>query len=78
MKNCYHLFNVKKNPKESLRDYVKRFKAEKAKIVGCNDSIARTAFQKELPTDHPMFGELIKKEDLTLENFFTMAKKHAL
>ncbi|XP_070681684.1 uncharacterized protein [Malus domestica] len=40
-KKSDHLFNVKKNPKESLRDYVKRFKAEKAKIVGCDNSIAK-------------------------------------
>ena len=46
-KKSDHLFNVKKNLKESLRDYVKRFKAEKAKIVECNDSIARAAFQKD-------------------------------
>ena len=45
-KKSDHLFNVKKNPKESLRDYVKRFKAEKAKIVGCEDSIASATFQK--------------------------------
>ncbi|KAM2242490.1 hypothetical protein ACFX1S_009440 [Malus domestica] len=45
-KKSDHLFNVKKNPKESLPDYVKRFKAEKAKIVGCNDSIGNAAFQK--------------------------------
>ncbi|KAM2566169.1 hypothetical protein TB2_009140 [Malus domestica] len=32
-KKSDHLFNVKKNPNESFRDYVKRFKAEKAKIV---------------------------------------------
>ncbi|XP_048435493.1 uncharacterized protein LOC125475163 [Pyrus x bretschneideri] len=41
-----HLFNVKKNPQESLRDYVKRFKAEKAKIVECDNSIPNAAFQK--------------------------------
>ncbi|KAM1972913.1 hypothetical protein ACFX1X_019661 [Malus domestica] len=41
-----HLFNVKNNPKESLRDYVKRFKVDKAMIVRRNDSIARAAFQK--------------------------------
>ncbi|KAM2596122.1 hypothetical protein TB2_040593 [Malus domestica] len=46
-KKSYHLFNIKKNPKESLRDYVKRFKAKKAKIVGCNDSIVRATFQKK-------------------------------
>ncbi|KAM1074504.1 hypothetical protein ACFX2B_019246 [Malus domestica] len=45
-KKSYHLFNIKKNSKELLRDYVKRFKAEMAKIVGCNDLIAKAAFQK--------------------------------
>ncbi|XP_070666888.1 uncharacterized protein [Malus domestica] len=77
-KKSDHLFDVKKTPKESLRDYVRRFKAEKAKIVGCNDSIARTAFQKELPADHPLFGKLIMKEDLTLADFFALVEKHAL
>ena len=66
------LFNVKKNPNELLHNYVKRFKVEKVKIVGCDDSIASAAFQKELPANHPLFGELIMKEDLTL------AEKHAL
>ncbi|KAM1083899.1 hypothetical protein ACFX19_022643 [Malus domestica] len=46
-KKSDHLFNVKKNPKESLCDYVKRFKAEKARIVRCNNSIARVAFTKK-------------------------------
>ncbi|KAM2983430.1 hypothetical protein FF2_009361 [Malus domestica] len=77
-KKFYHLFNVKKNPKESLRGYVKRFKAEKAKIVECNDSIARATFQKGLPVDHPLFGELIMKEDLTLADSFALVEKHAL
>ncbi|XP_068314948.1 uncharacterized protein [Pyrus communis] len=77
-KKSDHLFNVKKNLKESLRDYMKRFKAEKAKIVGCNDSIPRAAFQKGLPADHPLFGKLIMKEDLTLADSFTLAEKHAL
>ncbi|KAM1292670.1 hypothetical protein ACFX2I_019600 [Malus domestica] len=45
-KKSEHLFNIKKNPKESYYDYVKRFKAEKAKIVKCNDSIASVVFQK--------------------------------
>ncbi|KAM1504105.1 hypothetical protein ACFXTN_000241 [Malus domestica] len=57
-KKSDHLFDVKKNPKESLRDYVRRFKIEKAKIVGCNDSIAIAAFQKGLPADHPLFGKI--------------------
>nr|XP_008367383.2 uncharacterized protein LOC103431014 [Malus domestica] len=73
-----HLLNVKKNPKESLRDYVKRFKAEKAKIVECDDSIPSAVFQKELPADHPLFKELIMKEYLTLADYFTLVKKHAL
>ncbi|XP_070667753.1 uncharacterized protein [Malus domestica] len=77
-KKSDHLFNVKKNPKESLRDYVKRFKAEKAKIVGCDNMIASAAFQKGLPADHPLFGEMIMKEDLTLADSFALAEKHAL
>ncbi|KAM1129422.1 hypothetical protein ACFX19_039917 [Malus domestica] len=77
-KKSDHLFNVKKNPNESFRDYVRRFKVEKAKIVRCNDSIARAAFQKGLPADHPLFGKLIMKEDLTLADSFALAEKHAL
>ncbi|KAM0974471.1 hypothetical protein ACFX2C_017649 [Malus domestica] len=73
-----HLFDVKKNPKESIRDYVRRFKAEKVRIVGCNDSIVRAAFQKGLLADHPLFEKLIMKEDLTLADFFALAEKHAL
>ncbi|KAM2507386.1 hypothetical protein ACFX1W_029713 [Malus domestica] len=73
-----HLFDVKKNPKELLCDYVRRFKAEKANIVGCNDLIARTTFQKGLPADHPLFRKLIMKEDLTLADSFVLAEKHAL
>ncbi|KAM2901975.1 hypothetical protein FF1_007905 [Malus domestica] len=77
-KKSDHLFNVKKNVKESLRDYVKRFKAEKTKIVGCDDSIAKAAFQKGLLADHSLFGEMIMKEDLTLVNSFALADKHAI
>ncbi|XP_070668965.1 uncharacterized protein [Malus domestica] len=60
-----HLFNMK-NPKESLHTYVKRFKAKKVKIIGCNDSIACSAFQKGLPVNHPLFGKLIMGQNLTL------------
>ncbi|KAM2695552.1 hypothetical protein EV1_040036 [Malus domestica] len=77
-KKSDHLFNVKKNPKKSLRTYVKRFKAEKARIVRCNDSIARATFQKRFPIDHPLFGKLIMKENLTLANSFALAEQHAL
>ncbi|XP_068338877.1 uncharacterized protein [Pyrus communis] len=72
------LFNEKKNPKKSLCDYVKRFKSEKVSIVGCNDSIARAAFQKGLPADYPLFKKLIMKKDLTLADSFTLVEKHAL
>ncbi|KAM2835144.1 hypothetical protein PS2_032106 [Malus domestica] len=77
-KKSNHLFDIKKNPKESLRDYVRRFKVEKAKIVECNDSIARAAFQKGLPADHLLFEKLIMKKDLTLADSFALAEKHAL
>ncbi|XP_068304245.1 uncharacterized protein [Pyrus communis] len=77
-KKSDHLFNVKKNPNESFRDYLKRFKAKKVKIVECNDSIARAAFQKGLLADHPLFRKLIMKEDLTLADSFALVEKHAL
>ncbi|KAM1266669.1 hypothetical protein ACFX2J_036218 [Malus domestica] len=76
IRNLYEL--SLKNPKESLRDYVRKFKVKKAKIVRCNDSIARAAFQKGLPADHPLFEKLIMKEDLTLADSFALAEKHAL
>ncbi|XP_068319258.1 uncharacterized protein [Pyrus communis] len=77
-KKFNHSFNVKKNPKESLRDYVKRFKAKKVKIVGCDDLIASATFQKRLLADHPLFGELIMKKYLTLADSFSLTEKHAL
>ncbi|XP_068312493.1 uncharacterized protein [Pyrus communis] len=77
-KKSDHLFNVKKDPKESLRDYVKRFKPKKVKIVGYDDSIASATSQKGFPAKYPLFGELIMKEDLTLANCFALAEKHAL
>ncbi|CAL9019540.1 unnamed protein product, partial [Prunus brigantina] len=36
-KNLDHLYNLRKKSDESLRDYIKRFKAENANIVGCDD-----------------------------------------
>ncbi|KAM1579324.1 hypothetical protein ACFX1Z_040778 [Malus domestica] len=54
---------------------MRRFKANKAKIVGCNDSIARAAFQI---VDHLLFRKLIMKEGLTLADSFALAEKHAL
>ncbi|XP_068340454.1 uncharacterized protein [Pyrus communis] len=77
-KKSDHLFNIKKNLKESLRDYVKRFKVEKAKMVDCNDLIANATFQKGLLADHPLFGELIMKKDLTLTDSFIFEKKHTI
>ncbi|KAM1746579.1 hypothetical protein ACFX11_013196 [Malus domestica] len=77
-KKSDHLFDIKKNLKESLRDYVRIFKTKKARVVGGNDSIATATFQKGLPADHPLFEKLIMKEDLTLANFFALAEKRAL
>lgn len=54
-----------------------RFKAEKAKIVGCDDLIASVAFQKGFLEDNPLLGELIMKEDLTLADSFVLVEKHA-
>ncbi|CAL2229742.1 unnamed protein product [Prunus armeniaca] len=59
-KQADHLFNWRKEHDESLRDYIKRFKVEKANIVGCDDRIAPSAFKKGLLAEHyrsqPNFG----------------------
>ena len=58
-KKSDHLFNMMKEPKETVRIYVMRLKEENAKIVKCDDSIASSAFQKGFLADHPLFKELI-------------------
>ncbi|CAL2247753.1 unnamed protein product [Prunus armeniaca] len=45
-KNPNHLYNLRKKSDESLQDYIKRFKAEKANTVGYDDRIASSAFKK--------------------------------
>ncbi|XP_068331478.1 uncharacterized protein [Pyrus communis] len=77
-KKSNHLFNVKKNPKGSLCDYVKRFKVENVMIVECDNLIPSAAFQKGLPANLLLFRELIMKDDLTLANSFALAEKHLL
>ncbi|XP_021809105.1 uncharacterized protein LOC110757852 [Prunus avium] len=57
-KNPDHLYNLRKKSDESLRDYIKRFKAENANIVGCDDRIASSAFKKGLPAEHDLYREL--------------------
>ncbi|KAM1499520.1 hypothetical protein PS1_022586 [Malus domestica] len=73
-----HLFNIVKDPRETIRNYVKRFKVEKAKIVGCNEDITTAAFRNGLPTEHPLFRKLIMGEELTLTSSYALAEKHAL
>ncbi|CAN6684229.1 unnamed protein product [Malus baccata var. baccata] len=73
-----HLFSIVKDHRETIHNYVKRFKVEKAKIVGCNEDIATTAFRNGLPTKHHLFKKLIIGEELTLAASYALAKKHAL
>ncbi|KAM1488601.1 hypothetical protein ACFXTO_031938 [Malus domestica] len=73
-----HLFSIVKYPWETIRDYVKRFKVEKAKIVGYNEDITTTSFKNGLPTKHPLFRKLIMGEELTLAASYALAEKHAL
>ena len=69
----------RRTPNESFRNYVKRFKAKKAKIVGCDDSIASATFQKELPSKpSTVWGNDHERGYLTLAGSFALAEKHAL
>ncbi|CAL9004834.1 unnamed protein product [Prunus brigantina] len=77
-KNPDHLFNPRKKPNESLRDYIKRFKAEKANIVGCNDQITSSAFKKGIPAEHDLYRELTITPSQTLVEVFATAERYAL
>ncbi|CAL8131687.1 unnamed protein product [Prunus armeniaca] len=77
-KNPDHLFNLRKKPDESIRDYIKRFKAEKANIVGCDDQIASSAFKKGLPAEHELYRELTITPSQTLAEVFATAERYAL
>ncbi|CAN6711168.1 unnamed protein product [Malus baccata var. baccata] len=76
--NIRPFLQYRKDPRETIRDYVKRFKAKKAKIVGCNKDIATAAFRNWLPNEHPLFGKLIMGEKLTLAASYALEEKHAL
>ncbi|XP_034208156.1 uncharacterized protein LOC117621714 [Prunus dulcis] len=73
-----HLFNLCKKPDESLRDYIKRFKAEKTNNVGCDDQIASSAFKKCLPVEHDLYRELTITPSQTLEEVFATTESYAL
>ncbi|XP_020415471.1 uncharacterized protein LOC109947996 [Prunus persica] len=77
-KNPDHLFNLCKRLQESLRDYIKRFKAEKANIVGCDDQIASSAFKKGLPAEHDLYRKLTITPSQTLAEVFATAERYAL
>lgn len=55
-----------------LCSYLKRFKAKKAKIIGCDYMMANVAFKKRFPAEHPLFGELILGEELTMVNTYAL------
>ncbi|KAI5338102.1 hypothetical protein L3X38_017373 [Prunus dulcis] len=54
-KNPNYLFNLFKKHDESLGEYIKRLKAEKENIVGCDDRITALAFKKGLPVEHDLY-----------------------
>ncbi|CAL2239104.1 unnamed protein product [Prunus armeniaca] len=77
-KNPDHLYNLRKKSNESLRDYIKRFKAEKANIVGCDDWIAASAFKKGLPAEHNLYRELTITPNQTLAEVYVTVERYAL
>ncbi|CAL2278648.1 unnamed protein product [Prunus armeniaca] len=77
-KHADHLFNLRKKPDESLRDYLRRFKAEKANIIGCNDQVESSAFKKGLPTEHKLYRKLAITPSQTLAEVFATAERYAL
>ncbi|XP_021831547.1 uncharacterized protein LOC110771542 [Prunus avium] len=77
-KNPDHLYKLRKKSDESIRNYIKRFKAEKANIVGCDGRIASSAFKKGLPAEHDLYRELTITPSQTLVEVFATAECYAL
>ncbi|CAL2270981.1 unnamed protein product [Prunus armeniaca] len=77
-KNPDHLFNLQKKDDESLRDYIKRFKAERANIIGCDDRIASSAFKRGLPIECELYRELTISPCQKLVEVFSTAERYAL
>ncbi|CAL2236926.1 unnamed protein product [Prunus armeniaca] len=77
-KQSDHLFNLKQKQDESLRDYIKRFLAEKSNIVGCEDRIASSDFKKGLLTEHNLYRELAITLSQTLAEVFTTVEHYGL
>ena len=77
-KNRDHLFNLYKKSNESRRDHIKRFKAERANIIGCDDQIASSAFKRGLPTECELYRELTISPCQTLVEVFATAERYAL
>ncbi|CAL2263829.1 unnamed protein product [Prunus armeniaca] len=77
-KNPDHLFNLRKKYDESLRDYIKRFKAERANIIGCDNGIASSTFKRGLPAECELYRELTISHCQTLVEVFATAERYAL
>ncbi|CAL8124070.1 unnamed protein product [Prunus armeniaca] len=77
-KNPDHPYNLRKKSDESLQDYIKRFKAEKVNIVGCDDRIASSAFKKGLPAEHDLYRELTITPSQIMAEVFANVERYAL
>lgn len=77
-KNLDHLFNMRKKHDESLQDYFKRYKAEKANIVGYGDRITSSAFKKGLSAKHELYRELTIPYSQALVEVFATVERYAL
>ncbi|CAL8130621.1 unnamed protein product [Prunus armeniaca] len=61
-----------------FRDYIKRFKAEEANIVWCDNQIASSAFKKGLPAEQDLYRELTITPSQTLAKVFATAERYVL
>ncbi|XP_020415674.1 uncharacterized protein LOC109948143 [Prunus persica] len=77
-KNPDHLFNLQKKDDESFQDYIKRFKTERANIIGCDDRIASSAFKRGLPIECKLCRELTISSCQTLVEVFATVERYAL
>lgn len=63
---------------EFLQDYIKRFTAKKANIVGCNDWITSSAFKNSPPAEHNMYPKLTIAPSQTLAEVFSTVECYTI
>ncbi|KAL9417226.1 hypothetical protein AB3S75_040245 [Citrus x aurantiifolia] len=75
-KGSDYLFTVQIGHAETLKDYIRRFRLESAKVENCDDQLAIVAFKRGLPSNHTLFESLVKNKPNCMWDLLIRAQKY--